>query len=153
MPMPLSLTLTTASSSSRRVADRDVAAVVGVLRGVVQQVGEHLRQPHRIAADARSASGRSRRVSSWRRLSSTGRLVSTAALTMRAQIERLLADLDDAARDARHFEQVVDQPVEVLHLPLHHRARPCSVRGSSNAPDSFRISRLLRIGASGLRSS
>ena len=41
---------------------------------------------------------------------------------MRAEIERLLADLDDAARDARHFEQIVDEAIEVMDLPLHHFA-------------------------------
>ena len=39
-----------------------------------------------------------------------------------AEIERPLADFDDAARDARHFEQVVDETIEVMNLPLHHLA-------------------------------
>src|SRR5262249_28969026 len=40
----------------------------------------------------------------------------------RGQLQRLLAEGDLAAHDARHVEQVVHQPHQVRHLPLHHRA-------------------------------
>ena len=102
-------------------ADRDAAAVIGVLRGVVEQVGEDLRQPHRIAADEQRLG-----------VEIDGQLVAQVVehrpagfdrgFDDGAEIERLLADFDDAARDARHLEQVVDQPVEVMNLPLHHFA-------------------------------
>ena len=123
MPMPLSLTLTMASPLSTPGGHPDHAAVVGVFRRVVQQIREHLREPHRVAGDADRRRIRSRRGSRDAGCRAPGRLVSIAALTMRGEIERLLLDLDDAARDARHLEQVVDQAVEVVDLPLHHRAR------------------------------
>ena len=77
-------------------------------------------------------------VSSWRMLSSTGRLVSIAALTIARQIERFLLDVDDPARDARHLEQVVDEPDQVMDLPLHHRAgrqRARVVKGAGQLQD------------------
>ena len=52
MPMPLSLTLMTASPFSRRVLIEMWPPWFGVLRGVVEQVGEDLREAHRVAADA-----------------------------------------------------------------------------------------------------
>ena len=123
MPMPLSLTLTTASPLLAARRDRDARR-----RGwcTSRRCSAGWRTPASAAPDRR------RRTIwlgvevddeiSWRRLSSTGRLVSIAALTIAREIERLLLDLDDAARDARHFEQIVDEAVEVMDLPLHHRA-------------------------------
>ena len=95
--------------------------MVRVFRRVVQQVREHLRQPDRIAADAIWLGSKSARIS-WRRLSSTGRLVSIAALTMAVRSSGSFY-LDDAAGDPRYLEEIVDQAVEVMDLPLHHCAR------------------------------
>jgi hypothetical protein len=43
------------------------------------------------------------------------------AVDDRGDFNGLLAELDFAARDARHVEQVVDQPDQVLRLSLDHR--------------------------------
>ena len=45
------------------------------------------------------------------------------------EIERFALDVDQAARDARHFEQIVHQPHEVADLALHDRASPARRRG------------------------
>ena len=84
-------------------ADRDAPAVVGVLRGVVEEVGEHLGEAHRIAADADRLG-----------IEIDDQLVPQVVehrparfdrrLDDARQVERFLADLDDAARDARDFE-------------------------------------------------
>ena len=93
MPMPSSLTLNdTHRRRSRRASSRDVAAVIGVLRGVVEQVGEHLRQPHRVAGNEHAASAGSVDVQLVTRSSSSGRLVSIAACRIAFEIERLLLD-------------------------------------------------------------
>ena len=48
MPVPLSRTRIATSRPSLLGGQRDLAPLVGVLRGVVQQVGEHLRHPRRV---------------------------------------------------------------------------------------------------------
>ena len=80
MPMPVSRTRTTASSPSRSAVERDPAARLGVLGGVVQQVGEDLLQPGGSASSGTGSSG-SETVSSWPRASISGRAVSTARAT------------------------------------------------------------------------
>jgi hypothetical protein len=66
------------------------------------------------------------------------------------QFSRLALQLDLAADDARHVEQVVDEPHEMVKLPFHHVAR-WTVAAST--PDILRMCSALRIGAKGLRSS
>ena len=78
MPMPVSRTRMTASSSSALHREGDRAAFLGVLGGVVEQVAEHLGQPHRVAVDAqRLARQRDGQLVPFGSIS--GRLVSTAA--------------------------------------------------------------------------
>ena len=121
MPMPLSFTLTTASPFSRRVAIEMrppwfvyLAALLSRLANTcVSRTGS---PPTHMASGS----------------SSTDELVpevvehGPAGLDRRLddarQVERLLADLDDAARNARHFEQIVDEAIEVMDLALHHFA-------------------------------
>ena len=56
MPMPVSLTDTTHVAPLPLDGQPDVAAPVGVLGGVVQQVREHLRQPGQVGVhDDRAA--------------------------------------------------------------------------------------------------
>ena len=120
---------TTTSPPSAPAASVDAAAVVGVLGGVVQQVGEHLRQAHGIAADHIGSAGRSI-VIRWRPASITGRLVSTRLRRSPWSTAISSLQLDLAARDARDFEQVVDQPHHVVDLPLHHLADCACACGS-----------------------
>ena len=100
MPMPLSRTRMTASAPPAH-GQLDVAAVVGELGGVVQQVAEHLGQPRRIGVEhapgsaAASPSARGVAARSQRR-GGLDRLVAR-----RRQVDRLPAQLDLAPRDAR----------------------------------------------------
>ena len=57
-----------------------------------------------------------------------------ARATIVPTASRLAAQIDVAARDARDVQQVVDQPREVLHLPLDHVARPGELRIGQRAP-------------------
>ena len=93
-----------------------------VLGGVVQQVGEHLRQPDYVAID----------------VDRFGRQVNDEILALsvdqhvagihgvshgiRQQHPRLLQP-DFALADAAHVHQIINQPGHVLHLALHHGAR------------------------------
>ena len=51
--------------------------------------------------------------------SSSGRLASTAASTTLAMIDDAALQADLAARDAREVEEVVDDPHQLPHLPVH----------------------------------
>ena len=55
---------------------------------------------------------------------------STVERHQGGQVERLLAQQDLAARDARHVEQVVDQPGHVPDLAVHHVACRRGDRGT-----------------------
>ena len=57
MPTPVSRTLTDDVASSPLDLERDPAARLGVLGGIVQQVRDHLREPGRVGVDDRSVSG------------------------------------------------------------------------------------------------
>ena len=106
MPMPLSRTVTTARSPCRVTRDaRSARRAFGVLRRVVQQVREHLRQPHRVAVDATAARRAARRVARGRRRRAAGRLVSIAACTTAARSSGSRRTSIEPARDARHLEQ------------------------------------------------
>ena len=100
---------------------RHVPPWVGVLARVREEVGEHLREPPGIHADrvpaARHGHGQ----------------VMAALLEQRARhldgarddvgdLDARGRELDFAAGDARHVEQVVDETRQVLHLPRDDRA-------------------------------
>ena len=112
-----------------RQRDLDLSARVGVLRRVVDQVAEHLRQAREVAADARSAVGGSLTVSVCCCASTIGRLVSTAAETTSAASSSVELELDLAARDPRQVEQVVDEARELLQLPPDDVACPSDLLG------------------------
>ena len=83
---------------ARQRVSRDLAARVGVLGGVGQQVADDLRQAHRVGVDQQRL-GRQRHdlelcAGAPR---SSGRPVSTAGATTVAQFDALLAQLDLAA--------------------------------------------------------
>ena len=103
---------------SSRDREPDVATVVRVLGRVGEKVREHLGQPHRVS---RNRDGLGRKID--------GQLVlgaldgGPAGLDSRADDERevqgLSLHVDDAARDARHLEQIVHQSDQVAGLALH----------------------------------
>ena len=116
--MPLSRTEMIARSPSRRTVSQIVPTDVGVLGGIGEQVGKHLREPHRVTGDR---DGIGRHVD--------GQLVSsrvedrTAGIDGRSndgpEIQGFALDVDQSSRDARHFEQIVHQSHEVADLALH----------------------------------
>ena len=113
--------------------ERDLAPLVGVLRGVVQQVGEHLRHPRRVDLQEHGVLGQG-----------DGQAVMTVLdqgpagldgqLDHRLQLDRLLLEHDLAAGDPRDVEQVVDHPRHLLDLVLDHLDRPLEV-GAAQALD------------------
>ena len=120
---------------------------VGVLGRVVEQVDDDLREPHRVAVEPQRRLGGSEHVELGAAASISGRLVSTARSHDRRQLDALAAQLDLAARDARHVEQVVDQPHQVVDLALDDLARRADRRrGRSARSRSKRVARSARAG-------
>ena len=72
-----------------------------------------------MSASTVSGCGGSVTVSSWPMWSIRGRLISTALLDDQPQLDRLLAEFQLARGDAGHVQQVIDQPHDLIHLPLH----------------------------------
>ena len=110
MPMPWSRT----RSPRRRVLDARVAARSrapsgAVLRRVVQQVGDDLREPREVAVQPQRRRRAARTRSVWPRASMSGCAVSTlcAITALRSTVSRLQHDL--ALADARDVEQLLDQ--------------------------------------------
>ena len=97
--------------------ERDAAPGVGVLGGVGQEVDEDLLEPDRVGLEPQGPRGER-----------DGQLVLPllderadgldGTADDRREVERLLAELDLAPRDAGDVQQVVDQPGQVPDLPL-----------------------------------
>ena len=64
-----------------RRGHRDAPAAVGVLHGVVQQVGERLRQPREVGVDPQAANRADRPPSTWPAATLSGSIVSMALRT------------------------------------------------------------------------
>ena len=105
----------------------DAAAFLGVLGGVVEQVGEHLGQPHRVGLEV----DRLRRQGDGE-LVAAGLDDRTAGfqggLHHGGQLDPLLAEFQLVAGDARHVEQVFEQPGHELHLAVDHVPGPLQLR-------------------------
>lgn len=131
--------------------DRHVAARLGVLERIAQQVAEHLRQAHQIAMQQHGprrqvqlqpvAAGLHRRAAGLDRLLQH---VTERHVVGHPQFEPVL-------RDAAHVEQVVDQSHQMPELAADDLARPALQHDTPGAC-SLAVS-ALAIGASGLRSS
>ena len=118
MPTPVSRTRMTTSSPSRRAVSAMRPAGVGVLRGVGQEVDEDLLEPGRVGLEPQAAVGRARRSARASAPRGAAGRPRRHCSTTGEQVERLLPELDLAPGDAGDVQQVVDQPGEVLHLPL-----------------------------------
>ena len=116
---------TTASSPTLRACTRS-GRPVGVLGGVVQQVGEHLRQAHRVGLE-RPARGQLH-AELVRRAPRSAAGPSRPRRPGSPRARALPAQLQLAARDARDVEQVVEQPRDVRDLALDHVLRPLQLR-------------------------
>ena len=94
-----------------------------ILGGVVEQVGDDLGEPRRVAVDHDRGLGETdvelvaMRVDD--RLAGLDRLRDDGI-----EVDRLEPELDLAAGDARHVEQVVHQPGELPRLALDHVMAP-----------------------------
>src|SRR5207249_414053 len=107
-------------------AETDAPSPLGVFGRVAQDVAQGLREPQRVGVDPE------------RRIGNLGRELVPALLyqglhdldgarDQRRKLDRLARQVDLAARDARHIEQVVDQARQVRELPLDHVARPAQL--------------------------
>ena len=106
------------------VGDRqpDVAAPVGELARVVEQVADHLRQPRGVGAQIeRLRRQRHRQLVVQAAVPRARRL--DGLLDDRPELDGLLAKLELAARDAAEVEQVVDQARQLAHLTFDHPQR------------------------------
>jgi hypothetical protein len=126
------------------------AAFLGVLGGVVEDIGQHLHQALLVAAHQCRRRRQPHAQLLAARLYQRRHLLDSVGGDL-ADVQHHLVQLDQAARDPRDVEQVVDQRGHVAHLApddlagrAHHRfvGVACCSR-SAAAP----------IGASGLRSS
>ena len=130
----------------------DASAVVAVLRGVAQQVHEHLFEPGRIGVGPERRRRQRRSSSCWWRSATCARTASAARARTMRQVQPLAAHLDLAQRDARDVHQVVDQLLEVAHVAPDHRDAPVALAlqlrrardGDRAADGRQRIAQLVR---------
>src|SRR6185437_15922343 len=103
-------------------AHLDLAAGIGVLHRVVQNVADALHEARAVPAhvDRREGlrDGEAMRFFAYERLHGLRRLLDDLA-----ELERLAAQQDLPPRDARNVEQIVDEPRELARLTAEHRKR------------------------------
>jgi hypothetical protein len=119
MPSPL---WRTGISARPAPLDLDAPALGRELRGVVQQVRQHLRQPVDVAGHDEPDRARDAQLVAAR-LDQRHRGLDRARHHV-AQLDRMPFDHDLALRDAADVEQVVDEPRQVRDLPLDHAGGP-----------------------------
>ncbi len=121
MPTPVSSTVIVAISPEPCCGHPDGAAARGVLDRVVHQVRHGLREPGEIGVRPQRPV-RQRDVQHVRlRVDRRARRLDRAGHDG-SQVDALAAELDLVLRDPRHVQQIVGQPHEMQHLPLHRRA-------------------------------
>ena len=100
-------------------AQPDPAAGIHELRGVVQDVGDHLHEARLVALDADQLVRQIELERVPMRVDRRPRRLDRARHD-RTDEHRLELQRDHAARNARDIQQVVDQVHEMLDLPLDH---------------------------------
>ena len=100
---------------------RDAARRVGVLRGIGQEIRQHLRQPNGVCIERRQLRRQLDRQAVTFAVDQRARGFNRG-VDDRAEVDALQSELQLAARDARNVEQVVEQPRHVLHLPMNDLA-------------------------------
>ena len=105
----------------------DASAVGCVLGRVVEEIGEDLREPYRVAVDRERLGRQIEPELMMRRLDEAAAGLDRAPQHDR-DLDSLLAELDFATSDAGHLEEVVDEPHHVVDLALHELAHPLRVR-------------------------
>ncbi len=120
--MPSSRTQTRTLPSVTLDLQMNTTASVRVLRRVVEQIAEHLRETRHVAVDDQGPRGNVDREivpgGIDERLTDLERMLQD-----RLEIDRRALQLDLAAADAAHFEQIVDEVHHLLELTSHHHAR------------------------------
>ncbi len=126
--MPLSMTRTDHRVAALLGFDRDAAVARRVLRGIVQQVGEHLREPHDVGIENDFPRGDVDRELVLLRVDQ--RAAGLDRLTNHL-VERsdFLVEVDPIVADAAHVEQVVDEAHHLPELQIHHVARALEQTG------------------------
>ena len=151
IPSPVSRTRMATHVAFALRLEADLPAIVRVLGGVVEQIREHLRDAreiaHRVGPAARQVH---REVMLAQPDERTARL--DGRLHDLRELDRLLLQRDLPAHHARHIEQIVDEPHEMLRLPLDDGTRPLDLRPAGRSARS-ETARRCGSGASGLRSS
>ena len=155
MPTPRSITRIARAVAVVRRARRGSAPPSGVnFDGVVQQVADDLRDPRRVDVGAITRAGASTATVWLRALEERARRSrSRRCDDRRADRRGSLLQLEHAAADPRHVEQIVDQPDHVIELAVHRAERARRRRGWPSSAAASRRSSPVRSGASGLRSS
>ena len=97
----------------------DAPARLRVLGGIRQEVADDLGEPHRVGVEqqrfGRDADAQLMPLGVHERLHRLDRTGDD-----RGEFDPLPAEFDLAPHDPGHVQQVVHQPHEMLHLPLHH---------------------------------
>ena len=120
IPIPVSSTPMTTSSPSRR-ASRQIRPPGSVYLAALSSRLARTCSSRVGSASSRSSSSGTPTLSSWPRSSISGAGRGDGLAHDRGQVHDLLAKLDLAQADPGDVHQVVDQPGQVLDLPVHHR--------------------------------
>jgi hypothetical protein len=103
-------------------SDIDVTTTVAVLAGIVEQVLEHLGQPHRVRVEKHGLGQRGDRQGLSTALE--GRPAWLSGLHEdQAKADSRLPNLEPILRNPGDVQQVVNHPLHPEHLPFHRRER------------------------------
>src|SRR5215470_10847109 len=102
-------------------------AGLGVFGRVVQQIGEYLGQAGKVALHVQRFSGRFDVELVAQRVDERTACLHSCEHRL-GEIERLQLQLDSAASDARHVEQIIHETRELLDLPLDDVQAPLPLR-------------------------
>ncbi len=151
MPTPLS-SISTSTSAPRSSARIAIPAMRShVLRGVREQVDEHLLEPRAVAADEDVSGGQRERHPMVLRFDEASGDVDRTP-DDRREVDELVAKLDLAGADPRDVEQIVDDAREMARLARHRFPRhPDSPRHRLRAAEGSAAPK--GSGESGLRNS
>ena len=103
-----------------RLGDQpDVSRCRGELDRIVQQIHQHLGEPHRIRVHIHRFR-RQRHVHRVAGLLGEGSGRFHRLVDHRSELDPAFPKLDTVVRDAAQIEEIVDEPHELSKLPLHH---------------------------------
>ena len=130
--MPVSLTTTSTCESTRSSRDLDLAAAIGELHGVRQQIPEDLLQPFRIAGDRRGLRIEDRLDANALGVGRRRDGVDGASDDL-GKVDRLHVQPDLSRDDAGDVEHVLDDLRQRRRVALDGLDRPCLAVGAIDA--------------------